>query len=74
MKSDEFQLKSYTWKELAVLYGPDLKPESAGKRLTHWVKINTPLYRELQQNGWQKGKRSLTPLQVETIVNYLGQP
>lgn len=74
MKVNEFQIKSYSWKELSVLYGPGLKPESAGKRLSIWVKINPDLCRELHQNGWQKGKRLLTPLQVEIIVNYLGEP
>lgn len=74
MNENKFQLKSYTWKELAVLYGPDLKPESATKRLSKWVTVNTNLNLELQQKGWSKGKHLLTPLQVETIVNYLGKP
>lgn len=66
--------KSYSLKELALLYGPDLKPESAGKRFAIWIKSNTSLYLELQRNGWKKGARFFTPLQVETIVNYLGEP
>ena len=27
---NEFEIRSYGWQELAVLYGPDLMPESAG--------------------------------------------
>ena len=34
---NEFEIRSYGWQELAVLYGPDLMPESAGKRLSKWV-------------------------------------
>ena len=33
MMMDEFEVRSYGWQELAVLYGPDLMPASAGKRL-----------------------------------------
>ena len=32
---NEFEVRSYGWQELAVLYGPDLMPESAGKRLSN---------------------------------------
>ena len=37
MMLNEFEVRSYGWQELAVLYGPDLMPESAGKRLSKWV-------------------------------------
>ena len=67
---NEFEIRSYGWQELAVLYGPDLMPASAGKRLSKWVGVKT----ELQGNGWRKGKKMLTPLQVRTIVQYLGEP
>ena len=33
MMLNEFEVRSYGWQELAVLYGPDLMPASAGKRL-----------------------------------------
>ena len=35
---------------------------------------NPELKTELQGNGWRKGKKMLTPLQVRTIVQYLGEP
>ena len=74
MMMDEFEVRSYGWQELAVLYGPDLMPASAGKRLSQWVGVNPELKTELQGNGWRKGKKMLTPLQVRTIVQYLGEP
>lgn len=36
--------------------------------------VNPELKTELQGNGWRKGKKMLTPLQVRTIVQYLGEP
>ena len=74
MMMDEFEVRSYGWQESAVLYGPDLMPASAGKRLSKWVGVNPELKAELQGNGWRKGKKMLTPLQVRTIVQYLGEP
>ena len=29
---NEFEIRSYGWQELAVLYGPDLMPESIMKK------------------------------------------
>ena len=37
MMMDEFEVRSYGWQELAVLYGPDLMPASAGKRLCRYI-------------------------------------
>ena len=37
MMLNEFEVRSYGGEELAVLYGPDLMPASAGKRLSKWV-------------------------------------
>ena len=59
---NEFEIRSYGWQELAVLYGPDLMPESAGKRLSKWVGADPVLETEL------------TPRQVKTIVQFLGEP
>ena len=40
---NEFEIRSYGWQELAVLYGPDLMPESAGKRLAEREEdVDTP--------------------------------
>ena len=33
MMLNEFEVRSYGWQELAVFYGLDLMPASAGKRL-----------------------------------------
>ncbi|MCD7850024.1 MAG: DUF4248 domain-containing protein [Parabacteroides sp.] len=74
MMINRFEIRSYGWQELAVLYGPDLMPESAGKRLSVWVGTNAALRTELQGCGWRKGKKTLTPKQVQVIVQFLGEP
>ena len=74
MVMNEFEVRSYGGEELAVLYGSDLMPVSAGKRLSKWVGVNPELKTELQGNGWRKGKKMLIPLQVRTIVQYPGEP
>ena len=33
---NEFEVRSYGWQELAVLYGADLMSESVGERLPQW--------------------------------------
>ena len=74
MVMNEFEVRSYEGQELAVFYGLDLMPASAGKRLSKWMGINPELKTELQGNGWRKGKKMLIPLQVRTIVQYPGEP
>lgn len=74
MMINEFQIRSYGWQELAVLYGTGLTPESAAKRLSKWVASNAALLGELERHGWKKGKKTLTPIQVQVIVRFLGAP
>lgn len=71
---ENFKIRAYGWQELAILYAPDLTPESAGKRLSSWIRFNPKLTHELQESGWKKGQRVLTPLQVGIIIQYLGEP
>ena len=37
---EDFKIRTYGWQELAILYAPDLTPESAGKRLSSWIRFN----------------------------------
>ncbi len=74
MTINEFKIRAYGWQELAILYAPNLTPESAGKRLAMWVKQNPHLREALRQAGWRRGQRVLTPLQVQRVVEYLGEP
>ena len=61
MVMNEFEIRSYGGQGLAIFYGLDLMPASAGKRLSQCVGVNPELKTELQGNGWRKGKKMLIP-------------
>ena len=50
MVMNEFEVRSYGGQELAVFYGLDLMPASAGKRLAQWVGVNPELKTEPRGN------------------------
>ena len=62
---------------MAGIGGPLRSGFDAGigrETVSQWVGVNPELKTELQGNGWRKGKKMLSPLQVRTIVQYLGEP
>ena len=70
-----FEVRSYTKKELALAYFPDVTdPHIATNRLMRWIVRNTELMEELRMHGYQKNSRFFTPAQVRLIVYYLGEP
>lgn len=74
MKDSVFEIRSYGYNELAVLYAPELNLTSASRRLRRWIRVNVDLESELKLLGWQKGSRVFTPMQVQTLVDFLGEP
>lgn len=68
------KVRSYGVTELGMLYNPTLQPESAGKALIRWIKLNRGLTAALQEAGWRKGQRKFTPLQSQQIFDFLGEP
>jgi hypothetical protein len=60
--------------DLAQLYGPNLKPYIARRRLNKWITTNEELLRELQARGYTDRLRQLTTAQVRLIVKHLGEP
>lgn len=70
-----FEVRSYTKKELALAYFPDVTdPHIATNRLMRWIVRNTELMEELRKHSYQKNFRFFTPAQVRLIVYYLGEP
>lgn len=59
---------------IALLYFPDLKPESAEKHLMVWIKQCKGLMELLQADGYKSRSRGFTPKQKELIFEYLGDP
>lgn len=39
-----------------------------------WILLNKELQKRLEELHYQKGQRTLTPLQHEAICHYLGEP
>ncbi|MCC8143320.1 MAG: DUF4248 domain-containing protein [Tannerellaceae bacterium] len=74
MDTNNFKIRSYSWQELAMCYNPGVTPLSAVKLLSKWINRNPQLRQELHRTDWHKGTRFLTPLQVEIITRYLGNP
>lgn len=69
-----FTIKSYGFGELSSLFSPDINMASASKQLKRWITGNPKLLHLLQQEGWEKGHKRLTPKMVQHIVSVLGEP
>lgn len=65
---------SYGFKELAVLYFPDIAPSSASVRLKHWIQDAPALQDDLASCGYHPGNRILSPRHVELITKEFGNP
>ncbi len=70
----DFTIRSYTKKELALMYFPDSMPRTAVKHLMAWIRRCTPLWDALQAMHCQKSDKGFTPRQVKAIVEHLGEP
>ena len=65
---------TYSFKQLSMRYSPDLQPDSASKQLIRWVMLHPTLKTKLENAGWQKGARRLSPLMVSYFYECLGEP
>lgn len=70
----KFEVRTYGFTELAQLYNPTLQPGSAANALRRWIQYNPKLVAALEDAGWLKGQRKLTPLQTLQITLFLGDP
>ena len=73
-KDNDFQTRTYTKTELALLYSPHSTPSTALQCLTRWMKQCQPLMAELTTMGYNKYRHILFKREVEAIVRYLGEP
>lgn len=70
----EFKIRTYTKKELALMYFPDSNPRTAVNHLMAWIHRCTPLWADLQQSGYHPTSKSFTPRQAKSIAEFLGEP
>lgn len=71
MKMEDFKIRTYTKKELALMYFPESYPRTAVNHLMVWIRRCDPLWEKLLK---MKTSKSFSPKQVKAIVEYLGEP
>lgn len=74
IEEPKFLIREYSKIELSILYCPQMRTESAMKKLNRWVKGNAPLMQELEAVGFHPQRHSYSPREVGLIVRYLGTP
>ena len=67
-------VRSYTKGELAMLYSPRAKYESAIRMLNRYLHRCRGLLDELMAMGYRPDDRRFTRPQVKLIFDYLGEP
>ncbi len=58
----------------ASLYFPDISAKSASRALRREIETYPALRKALEATNWSPQKRILTPLQLQIILFYLGEP
>ncbi len=64
---NEMKIKAYYKSELAMIYFPQMTKRGAMRRLNNWLRINKNLAYLVDVNDF-------TPLQVQQIVDEIGEP
>ena len=71
---NNFIIRAYSKKELALMYFPDSSPHTAVSHLMSWIRRCTQLRQQLQATGYETTCKTFTPRQVKAIVEQLGEP
>ena len=71
---DNFPIRNYTKKHLALCYFPDSDPHTAVNHLMRWIQRNPGLTADLEKLGYVKSQKEFSPRQVMAIIDYLGEP
>ena len=71
---DNFNIRAYSKKELALMYLPDSTPRTAVNHLMAMIRKCDMLWDELQQMGYYNKSKTFTPREVKAIIDWLGAP
>lgn len=72
---NNFEIRAYTKKELALLYFPTTdNPHTAVNHLMAWIRQCTALWNILQSQGYNKNDKWFKTREVKLIVEYIGEP
>lgn len=69
-----FEIRSYSFMELACMYNPSNTPQSASRTLARWIKDTRGLKQAMIDKGWRPYMKILPPMLVKCIVDFLGEP
>lgn len=64
----------YTFRALAQLYYPEVKPQTASRSLRRLIHGDPLMMKQLHQCGYQTKQRQLSVKQIACIVEHLGLP
>ncbi|MDY5858301.1 MAG: DUF4248 domain-containing protein [Porphyromonas sp.] len=64
----------YTFRSVAMRYYPHLKPETASRYFRRLINSDPMLLRGLMLRCYRPRQRSLTPRQIEYLIEELGEP
>jgi len=70
----QFEIRTYSYNELAQLYFPDVTKESATKMFNKWINSSPALIETLKGLDWKKNAKKLTPKQVKALVGHFDPP
>lgn len=70
----QLPFRCYGFKELAVLFYPDVAPRSASRSLRYLIHHDPELLTELSSRGYKPSCRRLSPAQVSCLLYHLGSP
>lgn len=72
--TEEWVIKPYYKRDLAVAYAPDITPVAALNRLASWIHHHKVLYQALIDSGYNDRQRIFNSVQIGLIFLYLGRP
>jgi len=68
------KIRTYGRTELAQLYCPHLTAQAAYRKLQQWIDLSPGLRQELLALTLNPKARTFTPMQVQRIMDRLGEP
>lgn len=72
--TQEFELRTYGRTELAKMYSPSIKPQSAYVKLMRWIGKSPELSTYLRKSSKRPNNRTFTSDEVKMIIQVLGEP
>ena len=73
-EESKFIIRSYHKIDLAQMYSPGVKADSAARKMRRWINRNAELKRRLEEVQINALNHTYTPRQVAILVEFLGEP